>query len=93
MSVASTYWGTLPELLEVIELARAGHISAAVERFGLDEAVDAYRQLRAGEVRGRAVIVPETVIHDQTPSKGPWALSPGVLIRRILHEWKRGGEA
>jgi alcohol dehydrogenase, propanol-preferring len=59
VSVASTYWGTLPELLEVLELARAGHISAAVERFGLNEALDAYRQLRAGEVRGRAVIIPQ----------------------------------
>jgi propanol-preferring alcohol dehydrogenase len=60
VSVASTYWGTLPELVEVIALARSGHLIADVHRFGLDEAADVYTRLRAGELDGRAVIVPGT---------------------------------
>jgi len=58
VSVATTYWGTLPELLEVIDLARAGKLRAEVTTFGLEEAPQAYRALRAGEVVGRAVVVP-----------------------------------
>lgn len=57
-SVATTYWGNLPELMEVIELARAGHIRPTVERFTLDEAPAVYEQLRAGAISGRAVITP-----------------------------------
>jgi alcohol dehydrogenase, propanol-preferring len=58
VSVATTYWGTLPELAEVIELARSGRIRAEVTEFGLDEALDAYGALDEGSIRGRAVIVP-----------------------------------
>lgn len=60
VSVASTYWGTLPELVEVIALARSGQLVAEIQRFGLEEAPDVYRRLRAGEFDGRAVIVPAT---------------------------------
>jgi len=58
LSVASTYWGSIPELIEVIALARSGQIGAHVERFSLDEAAGAYEQMRAGILHGRAVIVP-----------------------------------
>jgi propanol-preferring alcohol dehydrogenase len=57
-SVATTYWGTLPELVEVIALAAAGHVRASVQRFSLDDALDAYAALQAGQLDGRAVIVP-----------------------------------
>lgn len=57
-SVATSYWGTLPELVEVIALARAGRIRVETETFPLDRVEDAYRRLRAGEIKGRAVIVP-----------------------------------
>lgn len=57
-SVATSYWGTLPELVEVIALAQAGRLSPTIQRFGLDEAPAAYEALRAGELHGRAVIVP-----------------------------------
>jgi len=53
-------WGTLPELAEVVALARAGAIRAEIECFTLGQAVDAYRRLRRGEVRGRAVVTPGT---------------------------------
>jgi propanol-preferring alcohol dehydrogenase len=58
-SVATTYWGTLPELFEVIALASAGRIKAHVTTFSLDNALDAYRAMREGTLEGRAVIIPE----------------------------------
>ena len=57
-SVRAPYWGTRPELMEVLDLARAGAIHVEVERFGLDQAPEAYRRLHEGAVRGRAVVVP-----------------------------------
>jgi alcohol dehydrogenase, propanol-preferring len=57
-SIATTYWGSAIELHEVLELARAGHIRAHVERFGLDQVEEAYARLRRGEIDGRAVICP-----------------------------------
>lgn len=57
-AVATTYWGTLPELVEVIALARAGSIRAHVRRFSLDEATSAYKSMRDQHLDGRAVIVP-----------------------------------
>ncbi len=58
VSVATTYWGTLPELVEVIELATAGRIGADVSRFDLADALSAYRSMADGTLDGRAVIVP-----------------------------------
>ena len=56
--VATSYWGTVPELMELVALAREGRIALDVETFTLDEAMSAYAKLRRGELRGRAVIVP-----------------------------------
>ena len=57
-SVRSPYWGYRSELFEVLELARAGAVHVATEIFSLDDAPLAYEKLHAGELRGRAVIVP-----------------------------------
>ena len=57
-SVQSTYWGNRHELVEVLELAARGLISAEVRRFDLDDAPAAYEELAAGEIDGRAVVVP-----------------------------------
>ena len=56
--MATTYWGTLPELMEVIALAATGRIRAHVQRFELDDAATAYQAMREGALEGRAVIVP-----------------------------------
>jgi len=56
--VATSYWGTVPELMELVELARSQRIRMEVETFPLDRALEAYAKLRRGEIRGRAVIVP-----------------------------------
>jgi propanol-preferring alcohol dehydrogenase len=56
-SVTIPSWGTLPELAEVVSLARSGAIHTEVERFTLEQAVEAYRRLSRGEIRGRGVVV------------------------------------
>jgi propanol-preferring alcohol dehydrogenase len=58
VELTSTYWGTLEELHEVVDLYRAGKITPDVEIFSLDEALEAYRRLEAGELTGRAVVAP-----------------------------------
>ena len=58
-SVATTYWGSIPELIEVIALAERGLIRAEIERVSLTDAADAYKRLAAGEVDGRIVVVPD----------------------------------
>jgi propanol-preferring alcohol dehydrogenase len=56
--LSSVFWGTIPELGEVLALAEAGKISARVERFTLDDAPTAYERMREGTLDGRAVVVP-----------------------------------
>lgn len=58
VSVATTYWGTLPELVEVIALARSGAVRAEVSTYSLDQAPEAYAAMAEGRLDGRAVIVP-----------------------------------
>jgi propanol-preferring alcohol dehydrogenase len=57
-SLTMPYWGSVVELMEVIELAHAGKVRAHTERFALENVADAYARLRAGTVQGRAVITP-----------------------------------
>ena len=56
--IRTTYWGSIPELVEVIALANSGHLRAEVEQYPLADATTAYERMAAGELRGRAVIVP-----------------------------------
>lgn len=58
-SLATTYWGTIPELMELLGLARQGRIAGRIERFSLDAAPEAYERMRAGTLGGRAVITPD----------------------------------
>jgi alcohol dehydrogenase, propanol-preferring len=59
-SVHIPTWGTLPELAEVVALARSGAIRTETEVFTLSQTRDAYRRLRCGEVHGRAVVKLDT---------------------------------
>lgn len=56
--VSIPYWGSRVEMMEVIALAQADRIHAEVETFPLDQAVQVYRKLRDGQIRGRAVLRP-----------------------------------
>jgi len=53
------YWGSRVELMEVIAMAREGRIHAETTDFPLAQAVEVYRKLKAGQISGRAVLVPE----------------------------------
>jgi propanol-preferring alcohol dehydrogenase len=57
-SVASPFWGSIPELIDVIALAQTGKLTMLVEQFSLDRAAEAYEKLHHGEISGRAVITP-----------------------------------
>lgn len=57
-TITNTYWGTIEELHEVVDMYRAGQITPEVERFTLDNGLEAYRKLQAGELSARAVVVP-----------------------------------
>ncbi|MGS2811137.1 zinc-binding dehydrogenase [Nocardia sp. MW-W600-9] len=57
-TVTSPYWGTRTEFIEVLDIARRGEVSVHVETFTLDEAPLTYERLHAGQITGRAVIVP-----------------------------------
>lgn len=58
--VTNTYWGSIPDLWEVVDMYRAGQIRPEVERFAMDDALEAYRRLETGEVNGRAVVMPNS---------------------------------
>lgn len=56
--VSQPFWGTLPDLRAVVELARRGALTVEVERRPLVDVDDAIEALRHGRVRGRLVLVP-----------------------------------
>jgi propanol-preferring alcohol dehydrogenase len=57
-AVSSPFWGSIPELIEVINLAQDGKVKMLVEHFSLDRAGEAYDRLHHGRIQGRAVITP-----------------------------------
>jgi propanol-preferring alcohol dehydrogenase len=52
------YWGSRVELMEVIEMARDGRIHAETTEFPLEQAIEVYDKLKAGQITGRAVLTP-----------------------------------
>ena len=58
LSIQTTYWGSWPELEEVLILGASGRLRPRITTFPLTEAMDAYRQIQAGKLEGRAVIAP-----------------------------------
>ena len=58
VSIQTTYWGSRPELVELLDLAARGLIDSRVTKFPLENGVEAYRALKAGNIDGRAVVVP-----------------------------------
>jgi alcohol dehydrogenase, propanol-preferring len=60
-AITNTYWGTIEDLHEVVDMYRAGQIVPEIEKFSLENGLEAYRRLEAGELSGRAVVVPHGV--------------------------------
>ena len=58
VSIATTYWGSRPELVELLALAAGGQVGSERTVYSLDDAARAYRDLHDGKVTGRAVVVP-----------------------------------
>jgi alcohol dehydrogenase, propanol-preferring len=56
--LTTSHWGTRTELEEVVALAREGRLRIDVERAPLEAINDVFARLEAGEVGGRAVLVP-----------------------------------
>jgi propanol-preferring alcohol dehydrogenase len=58
VNLTTSFWGTLPELHEVIALAQRGLITPHIQRFPLEQTVEAYQLMEKGQLSGRAVVVP-----------------------------------
>ncbi|HJQ05134.1 MAG TPA: alcohol dehydrogenase catalytic domain-containing protein [Nocardioides sp.] len=56
--ITAPFWGPRGDLEQVAALASQGNLHAETQTYRLDQALEAYRRLRAGEVDGRAVVVP-----------------------------------
>ncbi|WP_405572151.1 NAD(P)-dependent alcohol dehydrogenase [Streptomyces phaeochromogenes] len=57
--ISLPFWGTRPELEEVVALARKGVVRVETEEFALSSAPEAIDRLRSGHTRGRTVLVPD----------------------------------
>jgi propanol-preferring alcohol dehydrogenase len=57
-AVSIPYWGSRVELMEVIAMARDGRIHAETTEFPLEQAAAVYGKLKAGQITGRAVLIP-----------------------------------
>jgi propanol-preferring alcohol dehydrogenase len=57
-SVQSVYWGSRPELVEILALGARGLLRPQVTTWPLAEAPAAYQALKDGKVKGRAVVIP-----------------------------------
>lgn len=58
VNLTTSFWGTLPELHEVIRMAQRGLIKPHVQKFSLEDGMSAYHLMEKGQLSGRAVIVP-----------------------------------
>lgn len=57
-SVRKSYGGTRSDLIDSIALARSGRLTVEVDPFDLADARTALDRLEAGQIRGRAVLLP-----------------------------------
>ena len=54
VSLQTTYWGSITELMELLALARRGIVKAEYTTYSLADAPKAYDALRAGTLRGQS---------------------------------------
>jgi propanol-preferring alcohol dehydrogenase len=57
-TLTAPFWGSLPELVEVLALAERGRIKSHNTYYPLHRAQEAYDAMHKGQLQGRAVIVP-----------------------------------
>ena len=58
LSIVGNVVGTYNDLVELMALAQAGKVTLHTKTYPLDAAPDAFADLDAGRVRGRAILVP-----------------------------------
>lgn len=58
MSVSTSLWGRRKELLELVEMAHRGQIKIRTKTYPITDGEQAYDDMHAGRIVGRAVIVP-----------------------------------
>jgi propanol-preferring alcohol dehydrogenase len=58
VAIVHTFGGTHADLAEALALAAAGRVRTNVAHFSLDQVADAFAALEAGQVLGRAVLLP-----------------------------------
>ena len=51
-------WGSREDIAEVIKIAQRGDLQYSVERLPLEDAAEAHRRIRTGDVDGRLVLIP-----------------------------------
>jgi len=58
MTVSTSLWGRRKELLELVEMAKRGQISIKTTTYPIEDGENAYADMHAGKIIGRAVVVP-----------------------------------
>lgn len=58
-AISTTFGGSKLELMQLVALAEAGKLPTHVTRYDLSDVQTAFDKLRAGEIVGRAVVVPD----------------------------------
>jgi NAD+-dependent secondary alcohol dehydrogenase Adh1 len=58
ITIAGSLVGSHADLVELVALSDSGRVTVATQRYALGAVVDAMADLRAGRIRGRAVLVP-----------------------------------
>lgn len=58
VELTSTYWGTIEDLYDVVELYKSGQVLPPYTTYTMDQALEAYQLLVDGKLSGRAVVTP-----------------------------------
>jgi propanol-preferring alcohol dehydrogenase len=58
MTVSTSLWGRRKELLELVEMAKRGQIKIKTTTYPIEDGEQAYADMHAGKIVGRAVVVP-----------------------------------
>jgi alcohol dehydrogenase, propanol-preferring len=56
--VSTSLWGRRKELLELVEMAKRGQIKIKTTTYTIEDGEQAYADMHAGKIVGRAVVVP-----------------------------------
>ena len=58
MTVSTSLWGRRKELVELVEMAKRDQIHIRTTTYAIEDGEQAYADMHAGKIIGRAVVVP-----------------------------------